>query len=173
MRKNQKEKADKAQVLKHLKEIELQQQEQARISGEQNVLQDDIKERIMSKYDPADLVDDDEGEKRRAVDRQSMMMLQANKKFFKRRSRNVKDNYLMTDDEIQQKLATINLFTKFDFDGSGALDVQELTALYNENGIKVDEDDVKMLYADEKVLFTLDSFESMNKDTIKLRDFRK
>lgn len=75
MRKNQKEKADKAQVLKHLKEIELQQQEQARISGEQNVLQDDIKERIMSKYDPADLVDDDEGEKRRAVDRQSMMML--------------------------------------------------------------------------------------------------
>jgi hypothetical protein len=51
--------------------------------------------------------------------------------------------------------------------------VQELTALYNENGIKVDEDDVKMLYADEKVLFTLDSFESMNKDTIKLRDFRK
>ena len=75
MRKNQKEKADKAQVLKHLKEIELQQQEQARISGEKNVLQDDIKERIMSKYDPADLVDDDEGEKRRAVDRQSMMML--------------------------------------------------------------------------------------------------
>ena len=77
----------------------------------------------MSKYDNADIGAEEEADKRRAIDRQSMMMLQENKKFFKRRSRNVKDNYLMTEDEIKQKLATINLFTKFDFDGSGALDV--------------------------------------------------
>jgi hypothetical protein len=50
------------------------------------------------------------------------MLEQNNKKFFKRQSRNVKDNYLFSNDELQQKLATINLFEKFDADGSGALD---------------------------------------------------
>lgn len=31
----------------------------------------------------------------------------------------------------------INLFHKFDADGSGALDVEELTVLYNQNGVMV------------------------------------
>jgi Ca2+-binding EF-hand superfamily protein len=79
----------------------------------------------------------------------------------------------MSEEEIQQKLATINLFENFDFDGSGALDSMELTALYNENGVKLSEDEVKELYNDESILFTLDSFGQMNKDCIRLRNYRE
>jgi len=65
------------------------------------------------------------------------------------------------------------LFEKFDFDASGALDVMELTALYNDNGIKITEEEIKELYNDEAVLFTLDMFSEMNKDCIKLREYRE
>ena len=99
------------------------------------------------------------------------MQLQ-NKKFFKRQSSNVKDDYLFTKEEIAQKLATINLFEKFDADGSGALDVQELCILYNEQGIQVTEDEIRALYDDDKVLFTLNSFELMCKDSLRLRRYR-
>jgi Ca2+-binding EF-hand superfamily protein len=44
----------------------------------------------------------------------------------------VKDNYLFTPAEIQQNLRTLNLFEKFDADGSGALDADELTILYQD-----------------------------------------
>jgi Ca2+-binding EF-hand superfamily protein len=84
----------------------------------------------------------------------------------------VKDNYLFSTDEIQQKLATINLFEKFDTDGSGALDVQELTVLYNDNGINVTEGEIKRLYDDENVMFTLPAFEDMSKDINRLRIYR-
>ena len=79
----------------------------------------------------------------------------------------------MTDEEVTQKLATINLFEKFDFDASGALDSMELTALYNDNGIKVTEEEIKELYDDEAVLFTLDMFSQMNQNSIKLRQYRE
>ena len=120
----------------------------------------DITERIRGKYDKVGPVEGEQiiSTKHRTIDKESQMMLQANKKFFKRQSANVKENYLMTDEEVTQKLATINLFEKFDFDASGALDVMELTALYNENGIKITEDEIRELYQDESVLFTLDMF---------------
>ena len=38
--------------------------------------------------------------------------------------------YLYDSDEITQLKLTKNLFEKFDFDNSGALDSKELTALY-------------------------------------------
>ena len=46
---------------------------------------------------------------------------------------------MFTPEEIQQKIAQINLFEKFDADGSGALDSNELTHLYRENGVAVTE----------------------------------
>lgn len=68
-------------------------------------------------------------------------------------------------------MATINLFEKFDADGSGALDADELTILYNENGVLVSEDDIKAMYGDENVKFTLEMFESTLTDKIKLKIF--
>jgi len=95
-----------------------------------------------------------------------------NKKFFKLRSRNVKETYLFTQEELKQKLATINLFEKFDADGSGALDSEELKTLYNENGIMVTEDEIKKLYGDENVKFTLEMFESITNQKEKLKAYR-
>ena len=43
----------------------------------------------------------------------------------------------------KQKLATLNLFEAFDFDGSGALDSKELTSLYNDQGVFVTEDEIR------------------------------
>ena len=65
------------------------------------------------------------------------------------------------------------MFEKFDADGSGALDPQELTILYNENGINVSEEEIKRLYDDENLLFTLAAFEEMNKDNVRLRKYRE
>ena len=65
------------------------------------------------------------------------------------------------------------MFETFDFDGSGALDAMELTALYNDNGVKVTEEEIKEMYSDEGVLFTLDMFEKMYQDPIKLRAYRQ
>lgn len=59
------------------------------------------------------------------------MQSNTTKKFLKRYPMNVKDDYLFSPAEIKQKLATINLFEAFDADGSGALDSNELTDLYN------------------------------------------
>lgn len=70
-------------------------------------------------------------------------------------------------------MATINLFEKFDADGSGALDSEELTALYNDMGVAVTEDEIKRLYGDENVKFTLEMFESLPKDLKKLQQFRR
>lgn len=111
--------------------------------------------------------------KNKKADGNSMMMLQENKKFFKRQSRNVKETYLFSQDELKQKFATINLFEKFDADGSGALDPQELTILYNENGVKVTEEEIGKLYDDDNVKFTLAAFESMSKDSQRLRKYRQ
>ncbi len=51
---------------------------------------------------------------------------------------------------------TKNLFDKFDFDHSGALDSQELTALYQRNDIDVTERDIQEMYGQKKVKFTLE-----------------
>ncbi len=64
------------------------------------------------------------------------------------------------------------MFAKFDADGSGALDSQELEILYNENGVMVTEKEIIDLYGVNPVLFTLDMFTSITKDKNKLRNFR-
>jgi len=40
----------------------------------------------------------------------------------------------------------LQLFEKFDADGSGALDADELTILYNDQGITVTVDEIRKLY---------------------------
>lgn len=74
---------------------------------------------------------------------------------------------------MQQNIRTLNLFEKFDADGSGALDSDELRILYNEQGINVTEDEIKLLYGTDKVRFTLSMFESMTKDKKALNNFRQ
>lgn len=64
------------------------------------------------------------------------------------------------------------MFEKFDTDGSGALDAQELMELYNENSIMVTEDEIHKLYGSNNINFTLQSFEQMNNDKRKLKNFR-
>jgi len=66
------------------------------------VLSFDITERIRGKYDKVEAPHEGEApmNKHRTIDKESQMMQDANKKFFKRQSRNVKENYLMTDEEV-------------------------------------------------------------------------
>lgn len=52
------------------------------------------------------------------------------KKFLKRFAKQVKENYIFTPNEIAQNLRILNLFEAFDYDGSGALDPDELAPLY-------------------------------------------
>ncbi len=52
------------------------------------------------------------------------------KKFLKRFANQVKENYIFTPNEIAQNLRILNLFEAFDYDGSGALDLDELAPLY-------------------------------------------
>ena len=100
-------------------------------------------------------------------------MTHRNKSYFRRLSRNVKQNYLLSKDQLMQKVAILYLFEKFDVDGSGALDPQELAQLFNENGVAVTEEEIKKLYGEDKVVFTLDQFERIPKDQEWLRNFRK
>jgi hypothetical protein len=54
----------------------------------------------------------------------------SSKKYFLRHS-NVSNEYLYTEEEMRQKKQIETLFYKFDTDGSGGLDAQELVFLYN------------------------------------------
>lgn len=59
------------------------------------------------------------------------MQSRSTRSFLKRYGKKVNEIYLLTPSEIKQKLSNINLFEKFDVDGSGTLDSHELTSLYN------------------------------------------
>jgi Ca2+-binding EF-hand superfamily protein len=84
----------------------------------------------------------------------------------------VKDKYLYSPAELNSNLRTLSLFTKFDTNGSGALDAKELAKLYKTNGLNVSEKEIKMLYGSPNVRFTLEMFEKMVKDKRQLRQFR-
>lgn len=43
------------------------------------------------------------------------------------------------------------MFETFDFDGSGALDTNELQELYTQYGVPVSEQEIQSLYDEEKV----------------------
>jgi Ca2+-binding EF-hand superfamily protein len=85
----------------------------------------------------------------------------------------VKENYIFTPNEIAQNLRIINLFEKFDFDGSGALDPDELAPLYQSMGIFLGEPEIALLYNDPNVKFTLKEFEKITKDKERLKIYRE
>ena len=94
------------------------------------------------------------------------------RKFLKRFGQKVQQSYLFTKNEIQQNLRLINLFKQFDTDGSGGLSANELAELFNDNGVMVDREQIGKLYGNKKVIFTLKSFEEMNKDKKALKRFK-
>jgi Ca2+-binding EF-hand superfamily protein len=69
----------------------------------------------------------------------------------------------MSMQAVIQKQKTANMFKVFDTDGSGALDAQELTVLYKQNGVHVEESDIEKMYGDPKVKFTLEMFDQLPK----------
>ena len=76
----------------------------------------------------------------------------------------VKKQYLMSTQEIKQNEIIEQIFTKFDSDGSGSLDINELVDLFKQNKVRLDKDVVKTMFqADE---FTLQKFKAIiNSDT--------
>ena len=78
----------------------------------------------------------------------------------------------MTLDEIQQDKQTRYLFDKFDADNSGGLDNEELSQLFNEFHIDVDDEMVEKMFGKDNH-FTLDSFLKMNNSKQKLEKYFK
>lgn len=83
------------------------------------------------------------------------------KKFLKRFTKQVNENYIFSLAEIQQNLRILNLFETFDSDGSGALDSDELVDLYQQNGIIIGTEEIAKLYGNPDVKFTLDEFKTV------------
>ena len=52
----------------------------------------------------------------------------------------------MSDQELQQDEIIEAFFSRFDADGSGALDLNELTDLFKQNKLKIDKKTVKEMF---------------------------
>jgi hypothetical protein len=154
--------------------------------GEDHEDGEELREKIAAKYEqPATSKAREDGAlpnlavvaRRRKKDgagaQSNLLAQQSCKKFLSRFKGQVREGYLFTKQELKQKIATVNLFEAFDLDGSGALDSRELCQLYNEQGIHVTEDEIKLLYRDDKIQFTLQEFENITKDPLRLNHFRR
>ena len=73
---------------------------------------------------------------------------------------------------MRQKKQIEALFYKFDADGSGGLDAQELVELYNQNGVAVDETIINKLFGDD-INFTLDRFINITQNKEELQRYFK
>ena len=58
----------------------------------------------------------------------------------------VKAQYLMSDQEIRQNGIIEAIFTKFDSDGSGALDTNEIVDLFKQNKVRLDKETIKAMF---------------------------
>ena len=58
----------------------------------------------------------------------------------------IKPQYLFNEDQIVQNEKMERLFSKFDTDGSGALDINELHDLFLENCVDIDKDIIKNMF---------------------------
>lgn len=58
----------------------------------------------------------------------------------------VKKQYLMSTQEIKQNEIIEKIFTKFDSDGSGSLDINELVDLFKQNKVRLEKDTVKNMF---------------------------
>ena len=82
----------------------------------------------------------------------------------------VKKQYLMSTQEIKQNEIIEQIFTKFDSDGSGSLDINELVDLFRQNKVRLDKDIVKTMFqADE---FTLQKFKAIINSETDLQRFK-
>lgn len=95
--------------------------------------------------------------------------------YYKQSSPEFKDtkiskNYLMSNQEKNQNDIMEQIFTKFDTDGSGALDTGELVDLFKQNKINLDRNIVELMFSGEQ--FTLDKFKSMIDNDRDLSQFR-
>lgn len=101
-------------------------------------------------------------------------MQTSTRKFFKR-MKDVSNAYLYTAAEVHQRKQIKSLFTKFDTDGSGALDASELLHLYRENDVPVNSSDIEKLYG-TNINFTLERFiqiTSNKNDLFRYHDYFK
>lgn len=148
--------------------------------GENDQLED-LKDRIHHKYGDIESSDDSQQShsslsptKRKNISSQSKnLQYKAFKNHYRRFSDKVQDQYLYTNEEILQKLKTVNLFEIFDTDASGSLDQYELTNLFNQNAVMCTTEDISKLYNAKNPKFTLQSFQDMQNDRKKLKVFRK
>ncbi len=101
-------------------------------------------------------------------------MQTSTRKFFKR-MKDVSNAYLYTAAEVHQRKQIKSLFTKFDTDGSGALDASELLHLYRENDVPVNSSDIEKLFGTD-INFTLERFiqiTSNKNDLFRYHDYFK
>ena len=52
----------------------------------------------------------------------------------------------MNEDEVYQSNKMNQLFTKFDADGSGALDMNEMYELFKQNSVEIDLETIKYMF---------------------------
>lgn len=58
----------------------------------------------------------------------------------------IKAQYLMSDQEIRQNGIIEAIFTKFDSDGSGSLDTNEIVDLFRQNKVRLDKETIKAMF---------------------------
>eukprot|EP00347_Sterkiella_histriomuscorum_P005164 403357651 len=82
----------------------------------------------------------------------------------------IKPKYLMNEDQVNQNEMMERLFKKFDGDGSGALDINELYELFQDNSVDIDRETLKAMFSNQK--FTLRNFKNINNSPDALKKFR-
>lgn len=82
----------------------------------------------------------------------------------------VKKEYLMSDQEIKQNQIIETIFTKFDTDGSGSLDLNEIIDLFRQNMVNLDKDTVKEMFQSDE--FTLKNFKQIVSSEESLQRFK-
>lgn len=75
----------------------------------------------------------------------------------------------MSDQEVKQGEVIETIFQNFDSDGSGSLDINELTELFRQNGINLDKETVRKMFQGNK--FNLQKFKSMMGSDTDLKRF--
>ena len=78
--------------------------------------------------------------------------------------------YLMSEQERKQDGIIAMIFAKFDTDGSGALDMEELVDLFKQNKIKLSRSTVKEMFQGDE--FTLEKFKSIISSDQDLQRFK-
>jgi hypothetical protein len=87
-----------------------------------------------------------------------------------KKKEDIQPKYLMNEQEVAQNEKIERLFFKFDTDGSGALDGNELFELFKENGVEIDAEVINEMFNNQA--FTLRNFKDINNSPNALLRFR-